>query len=47
MNQHSALQCTGINIHVVDDVVQTYIINDARHTWAKKRIIIIPAFLNS
>ena len=28
----SALQCTGINIHVVDDVVQTKIIDDARHT---------------
>ena len=39
--------CFTINIHVVSDVAQ--IIDDARHTrsGAKKRIIIIPAFLNS
>ena len=40
---------TGINIHVVDDVAQTYIIDDARHarSGAKKIIIMTPAFLNS
>ena len=37
-----------VNIHVVDDVAQTKIIDDAQHTrsGAKKRISIIPAFLN-
>ena len=41
--------CFTVNIHVVSDVAQTYIIDDARHTrsGAKKRNIIIPAFLNS
>ena len=40
---------TGINIHVVVDVAQTYIIDDARHarSGAKKIIIMTPAFLNS
>ena len=38
-----------VNIHVVSDVAQTEIIDEARYTrsGAKKRIIIIPAFLNS
>ena len=40
---------TDINIHEVDDVAQTYIIDDARHTrsGAKKGIIKTTAFLNS